>query len=284
MKFFKNKLAVTVIVLSVTFLGIIIYSVKSDSGNFVSNGIGTTLNPVQKLVYKVGDKFNGTIDFFSNFSRVKLENEELKKKNIELENKLIEYDNFKRENEELRSVLDFTKERDQYNYVGVNIIRKSSGEFFDGYIIDKGEKDGIRKDMVVISQDGLVGLVTESNSNWSKVQSLVNENIAVSAMVQSTRESTGIVKGYRDANNSLLAKLYNLPITSDVKEGDVIVTSGLGKFYPKDIRIGEVISVEEDNVKVMKNAVIKPYVDFNKLEELFVIVPKNIRDTDEITY
>ena len=60
----------------------------------------------------------------------------------------------------------------------------------------------------------------------------------------------------------ILTIVYNLPIDSEVKEGDVILTSGLGKIYPKEIRIGEVVSVEEDNVKVMKSAVVKPYVRF----------------------
>ena len=55
-------------------------------------------------------------------------------------------------------------------------------------------------------------------------------------------------------------------------------------LYPKEIRIGEVTKVEEDKVKVMKSAIVKPYVDFNKLEELFVIVPKDIRDTKEVKY
>ena len=59
------------------------------------------------------------------------------------------------------------------------------------------------------------------------------------------------------------------------------MTSGVGMLYPKEIRIGEVIEVEEDKVKVMKNAIVKPYVDFNKLEELFIVSPK---DTREIKY
>ena len=65
---------------------------------------------------------------------------------------------------------------------------------------------------------------------------------------------------------------------SEVKEGDVILTSGLGQIYPKEIRVGEVISVESDEIKVMKTAIVKPYVDFNKLEELFVIIPKETRE------
>ena len=100
-------------------------------------------------------------------------------------------------------------------------------------------------------------------------------------MVQSTRDATGYIKGFKDSQNRNLAKVYDLPMDSEVKEGDVIMTSGVGMLYPKEIRIGEVITVEEDKVKVMKNAVVKPYVDFNKLEELFIVSPK---DTREIKY
>lgn len=63
-----------------------------------------------------------------------------------------------------------------------------------------------------------------------------------------------------------------------VKEGDVILTSGSGNIYPKDIKIGEVIGVTEDKVKLMKVAIVEPYVDYNKLEELMVIVPKDKRE------
>ena len=135
--------------------------------------------------------------------------------------------------------------------------------------------------MIVIAAQGLVGQVTQVGSNWSIVQSLVNENIAVSVMVESTREATGYLKGFKDSKNRNLAKVYDLPMDSEVKEGDVIMTSGVGLLYPKEIKIGEVISVEEDKIKVMKSAIVKPYVDFNKLEELFIVSPK---DTREIKY
>ena len=135
--------------------------------------------------------------------------------------------------------------------------------------------------MIVIAAQGLVGQVTSVGNNWSIIQSLANENIAVSVMVESTRDATGYLKGFKDNQNRNLAKVYDLPMDSEVKEGDVIMTSGVGMLYPKEIRIGEVTHVEEDKVKVMKSAVVKPYVDFNKLEELFIVSPK---DTREIKY
>ena len=278
MKRHKNKLAATVIVLSVAFLGIIIYTMNNEKKDAISSGFGSAINPLQKVVYTIGDKFKGTLDFFLNFSKVKEENAELAKENIELKNNLLEYDKLKEENERLREVLNFANSKDNYDYIGTEIIGYSGESFSDGYIIDKGENDGLKKDMVVISNKGLVGQVTSTGSNWAIVESLLNKNIAVSVMVNSTRETTGILRGYVTRTNNGLTKVTNLPLDSEIKEGDVILTSGLGQIYPKEIRIGEVVSVETDEIKVMKTAIVKPYVDFNKLEELFVIIPKETRE------
>lgn len=281
MKLLKNKLAVTIIVLSVSFLGLIVYTVKNENKNIIESGAGITLNPAQTIVYKITDKVKETLDFFLNFSEIKAQNKELISKNQELENKLLTYSDLKAENDRLREILNFTEERDNYNYIACDIIGYSGGNFLDGYIVNKGKNENIQKGMVVIAAQGLVGQVTSVGENWSIVQSLVNENIAVSVMVESTRDATGYLKGFKDSQNRNLAKVYDLPMDSEVKEGDIIMTSGVGMLYPKEIKIGEVISVEEDKVKVMKSAVVKPYVDFNKLEELFIVSPK---DTREIKY
>ena len=280
MKPFKNKLAVTIVVLSVAFLGIIVLSIKGNS-NIISSGVGGVISPLQKIVYTVNEKVKGSFDFFINFSNVKKENEELTAKNAELENKLIEYERMKDENTRLREMFDYSQTNANYDYLGCNIIGYSGGNISNGYIIDKGTKDGVEKDMVVITPAGLVGKVTKASSSFAIFQTILNENIAVAAMVESTDETTGILQGITDSKNKNLTELSNIPIESAIKEGDKILTSGLGEMYPKEIRIGEVISVEVDNVGIMKRAVVKPYVDFNKLEELFVVVPKEKVDIGE---
>ncbi|AQR97655.1 rod shape-determining protein MreC [Clostridium saccharoperbutylacetonicum] len=281
MRLLRNKLAVTIVVLSVSFLGLIVYTVKRDNRSIIESGAGSTLNPVQSLLYQGTNRIKETLDFFLNFSEVKAQNKDLINKNQELEDKLAAYSDLKDENERLRQVLNFEEDNKNYNYIACNIIGHSGGSFLDGYIINKGKNDNIQKGMVVIAAQGLVGQVTSVDSNWSIIQPLINENLAVSVMVERTSEATGYIKGFNDAQNRNLAKVYALPMDSDVKEGDVILTSGVGMLYPKKIRIGEVISVEEDKVRVMKNAVVKPYVDFNKLQELFIVSPK---DTREIKY
>ena len=279
MKPFKNKLAVTIVLLSVAFCGMIIYSLQSDA-NGISSSVSTVVSPLQKIVYNIKSRVKETVDFFLNFSEVKLENEELKKKNTKLANELIEYESLKDEVERLREALNFTESKNNYKYVGVNIIGYSGNSLSDGYIIDKGSNDGIDKNMVVVSSKGLVGKVTKVASNFAIVQSILNENIAVAVMDQQTREATGVLQGLSDKKDNNMTVVYNLPISSDVKEGDIIITSGLGKIYPKEIPVGTVVSVEEDNVRVMKSAVVEPFVNFNEVEELFVVIPNS--NIDEI--
>ena len=281
MKPFKNKLAVTIVLLSVAFCGMIIYSLQSDA-NGISSSVSTVVSPLQKIVYNINSRVKETVDFFLNFSEVKLENEELKKKNTKLANELIEYESLKDEVERLREALNFTESKNNYKYVGVNIIGYSGNSLSDGYIIDKGSNDGIDKNMVVVSSKGLVGKVTKVASNFAIVQSILNENIAVAVMDQQTREATGVLQGLSDKKDNNMTVVYNLPISSDVKEGDIIITSGLGKIYPKEIPVGTVVSVEEDNVRVIKSAVVEPFVNFNEVEELFVVIPNS--NIDEIEY
>lgn len=280
MKLQKNKLAATVIVLSVAFLGIIIFSVKSNS-SIISSGVGSVISPLQKIIYNANDKLKESFDFFINFSKVKQENEELAAKNAELENKLIEYNRMKDENQTLREMFEYSEANENYNYLGCNIVGYSGGNISNGYVIDKGTNDGVKKDMIVITPQGLVGKVTKAENSYSIVQTILNENIAVASMVESTRETTGVLQGVTDNKNKNLTMLSNIPIDSEIKEGDVILTSGLGGMYPKEIRIGEVVSIEVDSVGIMKKAVVKPYVDFNKLEGLFVVVPKEEINIEE---
>ena len=145
MTFFKNKLTVTIIILSVSFLILIGFSVKRESLSMVENGVGSTLNSVQWLFRKSGYTIKDSLGLVFNFTNVKKENEELKKRNDELEQKAIEHDTLMKENVILRESLDFKNQHSEYNYIGSNIIGKIGGNYMDGFIIDKGTKDGIKK-------------------------------------------------------------------------------------------------------------------------------------------
>ncbi|NYC94963.1 rod shape-determining protein MreC [Clostridium acetobutylicum] len=242
MKLFKNRLTVTVIVLSVSFLLLISYSAKRKKVSFVENGVGTVLNSVQGFFYNINSDIKGFVGFVSNFSEVKAENQELKKKNSELKQKAASYDSLKRENTKLKKMFDFKQSKSEYNYVGGNIILKSGADALKGYVINKGSNDGIKVGMAVINDEGLIGQVTSVASNYCKIETISSENISVAALIQRTQVNDCIVRGYTDNEDKEknLSILTMLPLNSDIKEGDTITTSGIGGDYPQDIIIGKV--------------------------------------------
>jgi rod shape-determining protein MreC len=277
-KFKRNKLAVVVIVLSVTFLFLVGLSVKIQNGTFLESGVFTS---VQGVIYK---STNGVTDWFSfvtHFSQIKQENEDLKSQNLTMKKKAAEYDALNEKFTTLSQLLKFEDQRSEYDYINCNVIGKGSGDSEDSFLIDKGTKDGIKIDLAVITQQGLVGKVISVYNGYSVVGTLNNANIQVGAMNQRSRDNSGIVTGYEDDSNNKLAMLNGLPQNADIKKGDQIIT--YGTLYPKDIPIGEVISVGKDPTTVSTNAVIKPYADFTKLEEVSVVKPKN-SDLSEIKY
>lgn len=302
MKFFKNKLAVTIIVLSVTFLIMIGYSATRTSGSAIENESGTIINNIQGFVYNIGIKIQSKVSSIFNFTSIKEENEKLKIKNAEFETKAAQYDNIINENDKLRKMLSFNEKRQEFKYIGADIVARGSGSWNDSFTINKGSKDGIIMGLVAITPEGLVGQVTSINENFSEIQTIGSKNIFVSTYITNVSSEMdinkinekedenskpiGILSGYRNfGDSSLFSKIIYLPLNSKIKEGDSVFTSGLGGVYPKDIRIGEVTAIEEDKGKAMKSVIVKPYISFDKLEQVFIVIPKNgIPTTGQLAY
>lgn len=279
MKFLKkNKLIIIIVILCVGFFALISYTGKKDKSDVFSNGVGVILNPVQEILYKVNSKIRETFNFVFNYGKVKEDNKALIEENNKLKTKLIEYEDLKSQNIRLKKMLDYKEDKDDYNYIGCDIIGRVGNSYLEGYTINKGANNGIKKRMVAITSEGLVGQVTSVGTNWAIVQVLGNENISVAAFNQRSKENNGIVKGHKDSNNNVLARIEMSNLESDIKEGDNILTSGLGEIYPKGLTIGKIIKVEEDKGQFIKYGIIKPAVNMNKLEELFIVVPKEERE------
>ncbi|KYH34478.1 cell shape-determining protein MreC precursor [Clostridium tepidiprofundi DSM 19306] len=275
----KHKLSIITACLSLVFIVLINYSANSERVTFVEDGTAVILNPVQGILYKLNVNIKETFGFLFNYKRVKEENKRLKEINNKLQRFEIENKLLKKENNRLRKMLNFIQSStEDYKYIGCDIIGISGNSFFDGFIINRGSKDGIKKRMVAVTADGLVGQVTAVGTNWAIVQTLSNENIAVAGYVERNSFNNGIIKGYKDDDNKLLYRIEIPTLESDIKVGDVILTSGIGRIYPKGIKVGKVINVIDDKGQISKYGIIKPYVDINRLEEIFIVIPKEERN------
>ncbi|WP_160317278.1 rod shape-determining protein MreC [Oxobacter pfennigii] len=267
----QNKLLVVVIMLSVVFIVFIgMTASRRDRVSIFEGVVGNVLNPVQKYLYKGGQSISNMFSFITNISNIKEENDRLEAENLELENKVVDYETVKAENERLRGMLDFKSNFAQYTYLGANVTGKGTGNWYDVFIIDKGANQGVKKYYPVVTSQGLVGQVMEVGPNWSKVLSIIDEKSRVSGALSRTQDQ-GMIQGIAGFNGEKNCRMMYLPADSTVAVGDYVVTSGISKYFPKNIKIGEVIEVADDATQFVKSAVVRPYVDFTKLEEVFVI-------------
>ena len=266
--------------MTVVLLVIFGITVYKDNKSLVESGAGAALNPVQKVIYSTNKRMESLIDFFLRYEEVKSENEQLLLDNIELESKLRSYASLDEENLKLKEMFDIKNRQDQYDYLGANVIGRTGGGIITSYIIDKGENEGLLAGMAIMSQEGIVGQITETAKTWSIVETLSSENIAIHVTTVEDNKNSGILEGHIGSGQKQMAKISYLPIESSIKEGDSLVTSGLGKFYPPDFYIGKVVRVDEDKGNLMKTAIVETAVDFNDARMLFVILPKNIEDVE----
>ena len=279
-KLLKNKLSRRIVLLAAVLIVLFGFTVYKDQKTLVESGAGTALNPVQSVLYTVNKRMESFIDFFLRYEEVKEENESLLLENIGLKANLRNYEALKTENERLREMFSFKTRVDQYDYVGVNIIGRSGGGIINSYVIDRGEEDGLLSGMVVMTEEGIVGQITETAKTWSLVETLSSENIAIHVKSTEDVSISGILEGHIGSGQTQMAKISFLPIDSTIKEGDTIVTSGLGRFYPPDFLVGTVVRVEEDKGNLMKTAIVETAVDFKRAAQLFVVKPKSMGDVE----
>jgi rod shape-determining protein MreC len=169
-------------------------------------------------------------------------------------------------NVRLRDLIDFQRNISE-RVVAAEVIGKDPSAWFNTVIIDKGEADGLTRGLPVVIAQGIVGQVIEVSTHYSKVMLIVDSNSAVDSLVQRTR-ARGVIKG----ESTVQCRLDYVLRKNDVRIGDTIVSSGLDGVYPKGLRIGLVSQVIEHDADIFHEVIITPFVDFEKLEEVLVIL------------
>ncbi len=163
------------------------------------------------------------------------------------------------------SLLGF-KERGWPNAVTAEVVGRDSTNWYRGVLLNRGTRDGVRADLGVLTQAGMVGQVVKTTPSSSVVLLVTDPNIAVTALVQRTRDE-GIVTGTPRGQ----VRMKYIPLLSTIRKGDVVVTSGLMGRFPKGVMIGVVRRIEKTEDEPFQSAELAPTVDLSKLEEVLVI-------------
>lgn len=268
--FKKSRWWFLVIVIIASLLLVNITKDNSGLYNRIGLPITSIMAPLQKLLSEGTFLVRDSIGMIPKFFQLKSEYEALQKKIDELEQYKVMALEYQQENTNLRNMLGLKTRSFQYEMAAAQVIGRDPGNWFNVIIIDKGENDGIEKDMAVITEQGLAGCVLETGNNQAKVLLITDERSSVSAMIQRTRDN-GILKGTIDPAPKGYLKMEFLPQDATLIKGDTVITSGLGGMLPKGIVIGEIVETNKQPHELMQYAIVKPVVDLNKLEHVFVI-------------
>jgi rod shape-determining protein MreC len=168
------------------------------------------------------------------------------------------------ENIRLRKLLGF-REKSQLQLTAAEVIGQNPHDIVNGLLLNAGSEGGIQKSAAVLTADGLVGKIINSENNFSVCQILFDPNSRVSAKIQRNREF-GVIAW--DGGNQL--KLLYIAKTIKVHMGDVIVTSGMSQIFPENIKIGVVVDVSLEGKGMFQEILVQPSVSFNRLEEVQV--------------
>lgn len=241
----------------------------------LENLIGKIITPIQKFFYNGGESVAGTFESIGSISQLKAENTMLKEENAKLSEQVRNYEDIISKSDYLRNAA-ILKDKTRYNLVEAKIIGKDTGNWFDRFIIDKGTKDGIKKDDAVIQGiqvdgntvgEGLVGRVVEVGDNWAKIVAIIDEGSNLSFNITRTQDG-GIMKG----NIEGIISGYLFDSKADVVKGDKLLTSGLGGIIIKGLYIGEISEVTKNSDDLLVNIEVEPAINFSKLQDVFVII------------
>ena len=268
--FFKTSSFKVLVIVVVVLLGLLIYTATAG-GSVVASLLGFVTSPMQSVSTQVTGSVTEFVDLDA-LSRDELKEmvNSLSQENATLREQLVDYENTQKENEQLKVQLDITEDAPENTLRAATVIGRDPNDVFYGFSIDQGTLAGISVGDPVITQQGLVGVVTQAYATTSKVTTLLSEDVNVSAVVPSRGESGVISSDITSASAGLLRLSY-LSNDTQVQEGDIITTSGEGGSYPQGLKIGTVQSVEKSENDISQYAVIRPFEDLTTVKEVFVI-------------
>lgn len=259
--FFLIIILVAIVVMKSTGL-------KIDLMSPLEGALRDALAPVQKISIAMarwaGNALSSPLSLINSARR----NKELSQRIDELQGRLENYEEYRLENERLKKLLDFQAATRDLKFTAAGVIGRDPGNWFKTISVDKGSRQGIKVNMTVLLPEGLVGRVIRVSDRTAEIMLITDPRSAVSSTIQESR-SPGIVEGTADSLARL--RMVHIPYDAVVSNGQVIVTSGFGSLFPKGIPIGEIIEIKKDPTGLYYNAVLQPFVDFNRIEEVLII-------------
>lgn len=272
-KRFETKYIILIVLIAIIVFLVIINAVMKNNRNtnfisgffkesvlLVNKVVNTPINIVKDKIDEKKDqkdllkKYNKLKDKYKDTEDLRLENKELEK-----------------EIKELKKALDLKNILSDYKKINSTTLNRNLGYWYRNITIDKGKKDGIKKDMAVINSDGLIGTVYKTSNNTSTVQLLTsNEFNKISVKIEvKDKYVYALLTKYNEDDNTFT--LEGISENTEIPIDSKVTTTGMGSIFPSGILVGKVLSIETDSYDLAKIIKIKSDVNFNDLNVVTVL-------------
>lgn len=209
------------------------------------------------------------ITAYKNGNEIMIKNTELSGEINELRKKVAEYDKTKSENEFYKKYLGIKEANSDFEFTPATIISRDNLDDFGGFSINKGSASGIKVRDTVISDEGLVGIITEVGTTTAKVSTILSPEVTLGVLDSRTSDS-GIISGNIQISDKKMCRFSNLARSCSVAIGDYVVSSGEG-IFPDGLLIGSIANIGSDKYNSSIYADVVPFVDFQNLRKVMVI-------------
>lgn len=267
----RRSLALLLIVIVGLLLLIVFTGEGREQLTPVEDALLALFAPVQTVFSSAGRNIQSLFDAVVSFHDLKAENERLREEIAFIEGQLIKFQELQKENYRYRRLLEF-KQASDHLLLPAEIISRDPSQWFGSITINRGYLDGVAREMAVVTPQGLVGMVSTVSPNSSQVILITDPRLPVSAMIQRSRDPgiVGIVESY--SHDPSFLRMTYLPPETKIQPGDAVISSGLGGVFPKGLFIGTVKEVGLDQFGLVLSAVLEPGVNFNRLEEVLIVL------------
>ncbi len=273
----KGVIAVAAAVVLVLSFAVSSFFTKGRASPLAS-GINTVFAPLHALIGSVSDYFGNISRAVNDYDALMIEYERLRGYVANMEEELRHTNELTEENERLRTLLGQEPRVRDFVWKIASVVMRDISDFERTLSLSKGSEEGIEAGQCVLSHEMyLVGIVSEVGHGWATVRTVADTRVSAGAKVERTGQ-TAVAEGNWSLMRDGRLKLSYLPLGSDVRHGDRVLTSGLGGVYPPGIPIGTVASVQPENTGQTEYAEVVPLAELDILPQVFVVLDYVNRD------
>lgn len=234
------------------------------------NIVGTLLTPIRSGVAAIDRQALRLYNYMFSYETLAAENAALKQQILDMQEDVRTAQEYQRENQRLKQLLELSDEHEDYVFESAYIISWDASNWRSAFTIGKGSNSGLEVGMCAVTENAqVVGLITEVGTNWATVTTILDSSLEISASIASSGY-TGVVQGTYQSENTQLLRMNYLPTDAALKNGDQVVTTG-STLYPKDLLLGYITNVSIDETGVAKYAALEASCSLDGLEQIFII-------------